>query len=102
MSQTQKNKIENPFFQVQQIINNGKATDLISFIIKLARQYNLFFTSSFEMIYPEPIQQLPNGIQIIYINAYLKHYIVKFSINNQNKVTFSITPAIQVECGGVK
>jgi len=94
--------IQNPFQTLNQLLQGNHPSSLFSFVIQLAQKYKLYISASFEALYPETQTDPKTGQQTIIIHAFLPHYIITFSVNQQNKVSFTITPAISVNCGDQK
>ena len=100
MSQPLSQLLSNPFQTISQLVQNNQVNSLFSFIIQLAQKYHLYISASFEIVYAETQTDPKTGQQIIIIHAYLPNYIITLSVNQQNKVSFTIVPAISVNCGG--
>jgi len=90
----------NPFQDIQNLLQNKQAAALQAYIIKLAQQYNLFIISNFDIIYVETKKDQYGQVQLINLYAYTRSYIIQFSIDKNNKVSFRISPAMNCECGG--
>ncbi len=100
MSQNLNQAIQNPFQTLNQLIQGNHPSSLFSFVIQLAQKYKLYISASFEVVYPEVQTDPKTGQQIIIIHAFLPDYIITLSVNQQNKVSFTVTPAVSVNCGG--
>ena len=92
--------IQNPFQTLSELIQDNHPGALFSFVIRLAQKYKLYISASFEAVYAETQTDPKTAQQTIIIHAYLPDYIITLSVNQQNKVSFTITPAVSVNCGG--
>ena len=96
MSQPLSQLLNNPYQTISQLLQNNQVNTLFSFIIQLAQKYHLYISASFEAVYVETRADQ----QAFIIHAYLPDYIITIIVNAQNKVSFTITPAVNVNCGG--
>jgi len=96
MSQNRQQQLQNSYYSLTQMIQNGQINQLISFLIQLARQNNILLSPNYESIEVK----ISSDQKTLTINYYLPHYIVQYVINNQNQVKIKITPSISCNCGG--
>jgi len=95
-------QLQNPFQTITQLVQNNQISQLFSYLILLAQKYKVYISASFEVVTVSTETSKQNNQQILVINAYLPDYIIQYIIDQQNNVKISVTPAIQVNCGGNK